>query len=86
MNNLLKQNLKEDGLYNNLYIGMYIDENKKPPYSILTLPIYGSRDRYITKWFHRTKEEAIKDSISKAGGQISLLDIANEYLAYIKNS
>ena len=86
MNDLLKQNLKEDGLYDNSYIGMYIDENEKPPYSTYMLPIYGNKDRYVTKWFRRTKEEAIKDSISKAGGQISLLDIANEYLAYIKNS
>ena len=84
--NLLKQNLIEDGLYDRSYIGMYVGKDEKPPYSTYMLPIYGNAERYVTKWFRRTKEEAIKDLMSRAGGQTSLLDVANNYLEYIKNS
>jgi hypothetical protein len=72
-NGLVKQ-LKDEGKYND-YIG-FISPQSKAPYSTTYLPIYGSSERYVTKWFTKTKEKAMEGDLRSR--EMCLLNRAND--------
>lgn len=62
INDKLRTQLEEEGKWN-YWIG-FIWWKDSDRYSIRALPIYGSSNRYVTKWFTKTPEDAIRQSLS----------------------
>ena len=73
----LKEQLKDEGLYNRAYIG-FMSYSAKPPYTVQMLPIYGDSKRYVTKWFTSNPGAAIDHDLSER--YMKLLKRANEYI------
>lgn len=57
----LEKQLKDEGKYN-YYIGMICHTNK-PPFQSENLPVYGSREKFITKWFKETPNDILRSDI-----------------------
>jgi len=62
MNDKFKEQLKNQGLYNDSYIG-FLTSDEKAPYSMEWLPIYGGSKGYITKHFTSSLEDAVMDDL-----------------------
>lgn len=73
-----KQQLENEGKYNS-WIG-FITYNEEGPYSTNMLPIFGDPNKYVTKWFKNTPEEAIDQDLNSRS--MGLLKRANEYLGF----
>lgn len=71
-----KRQLEDEGKYNS-WIG-FITFEKQPPYTVQMLPIYGNSQKYVTKWFTNTADEAIDQCLSDK--QMQLLKRANDYI------
>lgn len=56
----LKEQLKSEGKTN--YYVAFITSNRIP-FSIDILPIYGSADKFVTKWFYYDMDEAIQSDL-----------------------
>lgn len=76
INPKLKQQLEDEGKYNS-WIG-FITYGNQHPYSIQALPIYGSSQQYITKWFTNEIETTIDQCLNDR--QMKLLKRANDYI------
>lgn len=61
MGDKLIAQLKCEGKYD-YYIG-FLSRNAEPPYTVQMLPIYGNAERYVTKWFATTPENAISSDL-----------------------
>lgn len=76
MTDSFKKQLIEEGKYDNTYIGLLTPETSKP-YSMDYLPIYGSTEKFITKHFVNSIDEAIMVDLKDRG--LRLLKRYNEY-------
>lgn len=62
MNDMFKAQLIEEGLYDNSYVGVIVDESMGK-ITMEYLPVYGRSDRYVTKHLVATQEKAITASL-----------------------
>jgi hypothetical protein len=74
INSLFKEQLEAEGKYNS-WISFITSE--QAPYSISSLPIYGSAEKYVTKWFRDTPEKTIERDLNDKW--MGLLKRANAY-------
>ena len=66
LNAKFKEQLISEGLYDSSYVGILtFTPNQKP--NMLTLPIYGSSEKYITKHFSTTVEQAVMKDLNDKG-------------------
>ena len=65
MTEMFKKQLIEEGLYNNSYISAFV-HSSDPSVKIEqdSLPIYGSDEKYVTKWFTSTPEETVLQELN----------------------
>ncbi len=77
MTSKFKEQLENEGLYDNSWVGFITNSRENAPYRMDWLPIFGSSDKYITKWLTHSPESAIDAMLSDR--QIALLKRANEY-------
>ena len=59
----LVNQLKDEGLYDNSFIGVIYPKNESIPLDASRLPIYGERSRYVTKFFRHTPTLALEDDL-----------------------
>ena len=71
------EQLKKQNKYN-YYIGFICDSSYSKPFDQSLLPIYGSSDEWITKWFKYSVDDAVMPDLNDRS--LKLLKRANEYL------
>lgn len=62
MTEAFKKQLIDEGKYDNSYVGFMTNETKAP-YHMNNLPIFGDRNKYVTKFFVRTQDEAVNHDL-----------------------
>lgn len=78
----LIQQLNDSGKYN-CWVSL-IEINPNAPFSMNSLPIYGSVNSFITQWLYYTPEGAMDQDLSDRG--MKLLSRANEYIQVQENN
>lgn len=66
----LKQQLQDEGLYDNSYIGFIVGSGASAPFDQDYLPIYGSSKAYVTKWFTNTVKDAVNQNLKDKNMQL----------------
>lgn len=62
MNETFKKQLIEEGKYDNSYVGFMTNETEAP-YHMNNLPIFGDQNKYVTKFFVKTQDDAINHDL-----------------------
>lgn len=78
MSEKFKEQLVDEGKYDNTYISFFTNEGDAP-YSMDNLPIYGRSDKYETKHFSSSVEQAVMVDLKSKG--MDLLNRYNEHQA-----
>ena len=70
MNETFKKQLIDEGLYDNSFVGILVNDHEKAPFSMENFPVYGRADKYETKHLKREFKDAVTANLRERGLQL----------------